>query len=317
MVVIGGSNVDTKARSAAPAVAATSNPGRVVTSDGGVGRNVAEHLARLGSHVRLLSAVGDDAAGDGLLTRARAAGIDVDRVLRTDGPTGAYCAVLDHDGSLQVAVSDMSAAERLDPAWLAGEMSTIAAASLVIIDANLRADTIAAALEVAAQHHVPVMIDPVSDAKAAAISDVLDASRPVFAITPNRSELAAITHRPAETDDELRVAMRDLHDSGVTHVWVSDGERGSIVSARSPTADAEMMTVPAITADPVDVTGAGDAMVAAFAHSHLGRRSIVESVRFAHGAAALAIESEATARDDISAAMIDDVVAVRHAGGTP
>ena len=48
VVVVGGANVDVKARSTAALVARTSNPGTVVRTPGGVGRNVAENLARLG-----------------------------------------------------------------------------------------------------------------------------------------------------------------------------------------------------------------------------------------------------------------------------
>ena len=66
-VVVGGANMDIKARSAAPVVAATSNPGHVVRSPGGVGRNVAENLARLGTPTTLVAAVGADALGDELV----------------------------------------------------------------------------------------------------------------------------------------------------------------------------------------------------------------------------------------------------------
>ena len=53
VVVVGGANMDLKARSAATLVTGTSNPGSTRMSPGGVGRNVAENLARLGTAVHL------------------------------------------------------------------------------------------------------------------------------------------------------------------------------------------------------------------------------------------------------------------------
>ena len=64
VLVIGGAHLDVLARSSAPLRAHTSNPGTTVRTFGGVGRNVAENLARLGTPTRMLLAVGD-VAGHG------------------------------------------------------------------------------------------------------------------------------------------------------------------------------------------------------------------------------------------------------------
>ncbi|MDP2775936.1 MAG: PfkB family carbohydrate kinase, partial [Nocardioides sp.] len=76
VVVVGGANVDLKARTTAAVVAGTSNPGTVATSPGGVGRNIAENLARLGTSTVLVAAVGSDQFGDGLLDVTADAGVD-------------------------------------------------------------------------------------------------------------------------------------------------------------------------------------------------------------------------------------------------
>ncbi len=99
VVVIGGANIDVKARIAGTMVPATSNPGISATlSPGGVGRNIAHNLARLGIATRLISIVGRDAEGDRLLDETARAGVDVSRVKRGKAPTGLYSAVLDRTG---------------------------------------------------------------------------------------------------------------------------------------------------------------------------------------------------------------------------
>ena len=57
ILIIGAAGLDTKGRAIGPLQPGTSNPGSIRTSVGGVARNVAENLARLGEHAVLLSAV--------------------------------------------------------------------------------------------------------------------------------------------------------------------------------------------------------------------------------------------------------------------
>jgi pseudouridine kinase len=64
---VGGAVVDRKLHLHRPAVAGTSNPARLVTSVGGVARNVAESLARLGVPTALVSRVGADETGRGIV----------------------------------------------------------------------------------------------------------------------------------------------------------------------------------------------------------------------------------------------------------
>ena len=77
VVVVGGTNMDVVARTAAPLVAATSNPGHARISPGGVGRNIAACLGLLGAPVRLVSAVGDDAFGDEALRQLGAPPVEL------------------------------------------------------------------------------------------------------------------------------------------------------------------------------------------------------------------------------------------------
>jgi pseudouridine kinase len=57
VVCIGAANIDRKLRPAAALLMGTSNPARQEESFGGVARNIAENLARLGADVALVTAV--------------------------------------------------------------------------------------------------------------------------------------------------------------------------------------------------------------------------------------------------------------------
>ena len=275
VVVVGGANVDVKARTTAALVTATSNPGTVVRTPGGVGRNVAETLARLGSRVALVSVVGSDPDGDWLLQETAVAGVDISAVLR-GGRTGRYVAVLDADGDLVAGIADMAATDDLGPEVLDHDL--IRSAALVVVDGNLPATTIDAVLALG----VRVVVDPVSVAKARRISPLLSRIRPVYALTPNEDELAALG------------SVEDLHDRGVEVVWVRRGAAGSLLSTSGGVFD---LDAPAVV--PVDVTGAGDAMLAAFCHHLLAGAPVDEAARAGHEAAALTVASPHTVRPDL------------------
>ncbi len=67
VLVLGGANMDISGSTPQAMVLSDSNPGRIRCAPGGVARNVAENLARLGNATRLLTAVGDDLYGRSLL----------------------------------------------------------------------------------------------------------------------------------------------------------------------------------------------------------------------------------------------------------
>ncbi len=95
VVVVGSSVLDVVGRPESSLVRGSSAAGHVRVSPGGVARNVAENLARLGVPVSLITAVGDDPAGRQLLESASGAGIDVSPSLQVRGAeSGQYLAIL-------------------------------------------------------------------------------------------------------------------------------------------------------------------------------------------------------------------------------
>ena len=298
VVVIGGANVDVKARSTGHAVSRTSNPGTAVLGAGGVGRNIAENLARLGTSTHLVTAVGTDALGDQLVESTRAAGVGVEHVARLDVPTGCYTAVLDHDGELLVAIASMAATEAIGAAEVEAAADLISGAALVVLDGNLGTAALDAARGVAGD--VPLVLDPVSVPKAERVRGHLDGNHPWHLLTPDYLELAALTGRPATYERQVVDACRHLHDRGVTWVWVREGERGSLLSGPDgPT------HLPALPTRVVDVTGAGDAMLAAWCHAVLTGRTPLDAARLGHAAAAVTIASEHTVRPDLTLDLLE------------
>jgi pseudouridine kinase len=290
VVVVGGINLDTLARIDEETVRGSSNPGRTVTAPGGVGRNVAENLARLGSPVSLVGAVGRDHAGDLLLTNLSRLDIDTSRVNRHRTiRTGTYTAVLTSGGDLDIGVADMAATESIVPADLGG--SLLADASWLVLDGNLRTDTIAHGLRLAAAAGVPVAIDPVGVAKAARLGPIPG----VHTFTPNAAELAAW----AGTDDVPK-AIAAAHAQGIEVLWLRAGSAGSTLHRPGQ----DPVTIALEPAEVLDVTGAGDAMLAAYVHRMSQGDDVEAATWFATAAAWLTVQSASAVRDDLTEALV-------------
>lgn len=310
VVVVGGANMDVKARSARAAVAATSNPGTGSMAAGGVGRNVAENLARLGTRTHLVAVVGADPLGDQVLAATSGAGVHVEHVRRSARATGTYTAVLDADGELVVAVADMAATDELGVEAVDAARSVVTGAELLVLDGNLPPATLRYALDLAAAVGTPALLEPVSVPKAAKLVPLLTPARPLHAITPNRDELTALTGLPTSTEAEVDRAVTALHDRGVELVWVRLGTDGSVLSRRPPGREPEVARLPAVAAPEVaDVTGAGDAMLAAFCHAVLGGAEPAAAAAYGHAAAALTVASPYTVRPDLTDRLVRSLLA--------
>jgi pseudouridine kinase len=245
--------------------------------------------------------VGADPLGDELLGATAAAGVDIEHSLRVDLPTGIYAATLQPTGELAVAVADMSVTAALGPEVVEGTGDLIPGATLLVLDANLRADTVQAALERVHSHGVPVVLDPVSVPKAAALSEVLSGRRLVHTLTPNVAELGALAGTPEPSgSDDVETAARSLLRRGVARVWVKLGAEGSLLVG----ADTSPVRLGGSRVDVVDVSGAGDAMLAAYCHALLEGCSAVEAAWFGQAAAALTVGVPETVHPELTADLV-------------
>jgi pseudouridine kinase len=271
-----------------------------------VGRNIAENLARLGSPTHLVAPVGRDGFGEQVVAMTRAAGVSVDHMIIADEPTGTYLAVLDADGELLVAVANMAVTDSLTVRQLAPARDLVGHADLLVIDGNLPVAPTTWLLDYAAATGVPVVMDPVSVAKARHLGQTLTPLRPLLALTPNHDELCSIVGEAVpDTRSGISRTARRLHDTGVRHVWVRRGTRGSVLSSRADDGTVSLASLDAPVVRAVDVTGAGDAMTAAFVHALLRGDSPVDAARFGQMAAALTVASPETVRPDLTPRLVD------------
>ncbi len=300
IVCIGGSNIDRKLRSLAALQMGNSNPATSSESPGGVARNVAENLARLGLPVHLLSAFGEDAAGRSLLVQATSLGMDCGAsLIAADAPTGSYTAVLNTDGSLALGLAQMDLCERMTPDFLRQCAAQRAQAGLILIDLNLPADSIRQLLlEAQVPGSAPLVAVAVSAPKMARLP--LDL-RGLSLLMLNRDELSACAGMSLESEADLARAHQLLSERGLQRLIVTQGADAIWFGA----AGAALKSLKPKRVKVVDVTGAGDAFAAGVcAGLSQAPEDFAGACRFGMDLARLTLQSERTVSPELSPVLL-------------
>jgi pseudouridine kinase len=292
---IGAAHIDRRGVLRAPSVPATSNPGEIHVDFGGVARNVAHNLARLGCPVALLSRVGDDDAGRDVVRHCAGAGIDTSLIgTSARRATASYTAILEPAGELVIGLADMDIYDELTPDLLVPTLPRLREHRLWFLDCNLPEATIACLLGAAGE--IPVAADAVSIPKSRRLTSLL-ARIPLLFCNLAQSVVLAGMDDPCPAP---ATAARALCATGVRSGVVSAGARGIAVWSAGG-----LSVLPAIKARPRDVTGAGDALVAGTLFGISQGLPLAEAARWGLAAAAITVESEFAAAPGLTRAMLE------------
>lgn len=277
VTVIGGANTDICGRPEHALVRHDSSPGRVTVRHGGVGRNIACDLSRLGLRTRFITAFGDDGFGQSVREGCLSCGVDMTLSRIVPGArSSVYLYLSDEAGEMAAAVSDMEVTASLTPEYLSSHLEAINASDAVVIDGNLSEESIVFLCE---QVSAPIIADPVSTSKAARFSPVL--SR-LAAIKPNLLEARALTGRVNAED-----CADALLEAGTGSVFISLGSEGILAASGK-----ERVFRPCEPGNLVSATGAGDAATAAVVWALVKGLDLTAAARAAVLAGAITIEAE-------------------------
>ena len=289
-VVIGGVNIDIGGQSFLPLILSDSNPGRVRTSPGGVGRNIAHNLRLLGLPVRLIAAFGEDLYARVILDSCRELGIETKDAISVPGEaTSTYLYLADHTGEMHLAVSDMEICRFLTPEALEEKLPVIRGAVALVLDTNIPEETIA---WLCREVRIPIFADPVSVSKAEKLKAVLSE---IHTLKPNRLEAELLTGIRITDDDGPDRAADQLLESGVKQVFITLGKEGVLAADEK-----KRIRLPALPEVPVNTTGCGDAFMAALVWAYTRGLNVEESARAGLAAAAIAMGGSDTVNSAMS-----------------
>lgn len=289
--VIGGANIDIQGFPFAKFVPKDSNPGIVKVSAGGVGRNIAENLARMGCHAKLITAAGDDAHGRELIEYSKASGIDMENCLiLNDKSTSTYLCILNEKGDMIAAIADMGIFDFMDTGFIEQKKHVIEGSRLCVMDTNIPSPVMEYVVKT---HRDKVFfLDTVSTAKAMKAKDYIGY---FHTIKPNIIEAEALSGIKIHNEDDCCRVSSYFLDKGVKRVFITMGQYGVYYNDGF---EKKHLKAPNIKV--VNATGAGDAFTAALVLGYMNNFDIEYTARFAEAAAAIALSYEDTINPNIS-----------------
>ena len=277
VVVFGGCNVDISGRPYEYLDLHDSNPGAVELSPGGVGRNIAATVARLGIQTDLVTAFGDDDKRAMILARAPE-NLSFDYAFTFEGAsTGSYLVLLDQEGEMHAAVNDMAVMEEMTPERIKDRRALAEGADFVVVDANLREDTLAEIFS----WGIKAVVDGVSAVKVKKFTPFLNR---IHVLKCNILEAQVLSGRGS---DDVATQGAALRDTGVDYVVITAGADGAYLFK-----DGDMTH---FTSTPMTIrgaTGAGDAFCAMLTAEMAKGKKIDHAVVGAMAASRMVLKSD-------------------------
>lgn len=297
--VIGGANVDIAGYSFENLRLADSNPGQVNISIGGVGRNIAENLVKLGRLTKMFTVVGEDVHGDKIIKESEVSGIDMNHVKRTEEyGTGTYLAVLNQEKDMEIAIASMDCFTKLDKNYIDENRQLISNSKIIVFDTNLEEDVLHYAVRLFKNNLL--FLDTVSHKKALRAKKVIGY---FHTIKPNKLEAEALSGMTIESKEDLEKVTDYFHSEGVVNVFITLGENGVFYSDGKKRGIYKANRI-----IPKNATGAGDAFQAALVHGQMAEMQIEEKVKFAVAASILGMSSYSTINPEMSIEKVKSVI---------
>jgi ribokinase len=279
IVVIGSANTDlTVATGRLPSPGETVLGEDLITAGGGKGANQAVAAARAGGQVTFVGRVGDDDFGRATIENLRREGIGVEFVCVDEhSASGVALIVVDEKGENLIAVAS-GANARFGPEDVSAAEEAIAEADMVLLQLEIPAEAVRAAVEVARACGTRVMLNPAPVPPGGPPAGLLDG---VDYATPNAVEARQLLGGIDAAPEDL---ARQIVDGGARAAFVTLGAEGVCVCAGG---DCEIVAAPAVRA--VDTVGAGDCFSGALAVGLGEGMPPGQAARFAASAAALSV----------------------------
>lgn len=257
-------------------------PGRIIKSSGGVGRNIAENLVRLGLPVELITAFGDDENGKLLLAECQQLNIGVRHSILAEGQNGArHLAILNDKNDLFSGIADLSVLDVITPAYLESQLETLQNATAICLETNLPAASIQWIL--AQEWEVPLYLDPVSDRFSEKIKNHLGNFHTIKA---NRRQAEMLSGRRILQPKDLELIAQQWLQEGVQRIFITLGKQGAFAASAE-----QQLHLPAAKTTVINTTGAGDAFYAGVLWASLRRWSLEDCCRAGLAASTVAVRS--------------------------
>ena len=268
-----------------------SNKGEIKMLPGGVGRNIAENLSRLGQKVSLISVFGRDIFHDFIVNHSKIVGIDISESITLENYNSAvFSAILNRNNDLAVAIADMQIYDKLGPHVFDRTFPSVEKAEYIVLETNFPASV----LDYIVNKYPGKkwVLDTVSGDKAKRAESILS---DLYILKTNLIEAETISGLNAHETDYNAMVQYFL-DEGVKNVFITLGKEGVIYGNQNGIA-----YQPPVPSRVLNTIGAGDAFLSGVLFGFIQGVSLDDAAMLGLKAAGLTVQSERVVSEQMSA----------------
>ena len=264
------------------------NAGYIKYFHGGVARNIAEDVAKLGEDSILVSLVDDSGVAADVIKHLKAVNVETNYVKATKKGMGTWMAVFDNKGELCASISKRPELLPICDILASDEEQIFKDAAGILLEIDIDEQIVDLTMRLAEKYDIPVY---------AVISNMTIAKERINYIKKttcffcNRLEAGIFFDKktlalsPQEMLDMLKLELKKMKMQAMVITMDSDG-------AVYATAKGEAGLCPALPITVVDTTGAGDAFFAGTSVGLLRRLSLAEACALGTEAAASVLSTK-------------------------
>lgn len=296
--IIGGANIDITGTPYYNLNPNDSNPGKITMSLGGVARNIAENLSRLGVNIEFITVLGNDSYSREIQNSCKELNISLKHsLIMPNERTSTYICINNELGEMQVAISDMEIYKYITPDYLEKKLDIINGGVACIVDTNIPQWSLEYLMD---NSKVPIFLDTVSTKKTEKIKDSI---HNIHTLKPNIIEAEILSNMKIIKRKDLEKATDIILKKGIQRLFVSLGAKG--VYYTDGTIKGIILPIPT---EIINTTGAGDSFIAAVVWAYLKGFDLEKSAKAGLAASNICVRSNQTVSKDMSAENIQNIM---------
>lgn len=301
ILTIGGTNIDIQGKSNSNIIKYDSNPGLIDISYGGVGKNIAENIAKLGLNSKLITALGNDLYGKSIINYLRERDLDIsDSLVLDNEKTAMYLSILNDDNEMEMAVSSTDICKHITPEYLESIRKKIINAKLIVLDTNLEEETLKYIANL--RKKPKLILDTVSTKKSLKVKKFIGK---FHTIKPNKLEAEMLSGISIYGNDDLKRVGSFFINKGVKKVFISLGSKGVFYMTDEKD---NFGIIKPNKINVVSTNGAGDAFVSMLAYGEYNKFDAETTARYGTAAAILTSLDVKTISDKLNIKNIENLM---------
>ena len=299
VVGIGSANVDIYGKSLIGLKPKYDPPSKIMTSVGGVTRNVLCNLSSLNIHTKLITTLGEDIFGSMIIEDCLKNNIDVNNIVKIKNESsGVFIQILDSKNDMHMALCDMSVNKNITVEYLKSNGDILQKAKIIFFDPSLPIESIEYLINL---FGVKIYLDPISDEYEKKIIPYINK---IFALNPNKTELEILSDIKINSEDDLNKACDKLIKIGIKKLYVTLGDKGALFYSKEKKIRKQFKPVE----DMINASGAGDSFFATIMFGNINKLKEEESLELGMAAGILAFKSKETVSPELSIENLKRVV---------